>query len=204
MNAIARKRILLIPMMLAPDQESVTELVSRARAGDRLAWGCIVDRYAPLVGSICRRYRLPQVDADDVCGTVWLRLVEQLDAIRDPAALPGWLATTTARACLELFRRKARYLPLDVAVATDPFGESLDSSLLAGERCAALQVAVECLPPRGRLLLAMLFADPPAAYAEVSAALNMPVGAIGPTRERCLGKLRRHPRVAALLADLVA
>ena len=202
-DASAREQYPPIPRMAAPEQESATELVSRARAGDRLAWSGIVDRYGPLVWSICRRYRLSLADADDVRGTVWLRLVEQLDAIRDPAALPGWLATTTTRACLELYRRNARHFPLDLADATDPFSEPLDGPLLASERYAALQVAVDCLPHRSRLLLALLFSDPPAAYTEVSETLNLPVGAIGPTRERCLGKLRRHPRMAALLAATV-
>jgi Sigma-70 region 2 len=76
----------------------VTALVARARTGDKQAWDELVGRYAPLIWSICRRYRLRQVDADDVGQNVWHQLVGQLAAIRDPAALPGWLATTTRRA----------------------------------------------------------------------------------------------------------
>ncbi len=75
----------------------VTDLVTRARNGDQQAWDALVERYAPLIWSICRRHRLAGADADDVGQGVWLQLAEQLDRVRDPAALPGWLATTTRR-----------------------------------------------------------------------------------------------------------
>src|SRR5580693_2607663 len=81
------------------DDPTVAMLVRRARDGDKQAWDAIVIRYAPLIWAICRRYRLDRPDADDVAQSVWLRLVDQLDVIRDPAALPGWIATTTRREC---------------------------------------------------------------------------------------------------------
>ena len=79
----------------------VTDLVTRARTGDKQAWDTLVERYAPLIWSICCRHRLG-ADAEDISQSVWLRLVGELDKIRDPAALPGWLATTTRRECLRL------------------------------------------------------------------------------------------------------
>ena len=85
----------------------VNDLVTRARKGDSDAWDALVERYAPLIWSICRRYRLGSADADDVGQYVWLRLVGQLDEVRDPAALPGWLATATQRECGRV-RRAAR------------------------------------------------------------------------------------------------
>ena len=81
------------------DELAVTDLVTRARNGDKQAWDTLVERYSPLIWSICRRHRLAGADADDVGQSVWLRLADQLDKIRDPAALPGWLATTTRREC---------------------------------------------------------------------------------------------------------
>ena len=81
---------------------AVTDLVAAARDGDKQAWDALVERYAPLVWSICRRHRLGRADADDVAQSVWLRLVGQLDRIREPAALPGWLATTTRRECIRI------------------------------------------------------------------------------------------------------
>ena len=84
------------------DDSSVSALVARARDGDQPAWNELVERYAPLVWSICNRYRLSRQDIDDIGQTVWLLLVEQLGNIRQPAALPGWLATTTQRECLRV------------------------------------------------------------------------------------------------------
>ncbi len=99
------------------DDPAVISLVTRARDGDQAAWNEIVDRYAPLVWGICRRYQLNRSDTDDVAQTVWLLLVEQLDRLRQPAALPGWIATTTARECLRVLRTASRHdhaeLPAD-------------------------------------------------------------------------------------------
>ena len=84
--------------------DDLTALVTRARNGDKQAWDELVDRYAPLIWSICRRYRLGRAHAEDVGQSVWLRLVDQLASLRDPAALPGWLATTTQRECGRVLR----------------------------------------------------------------------------------------------------
>ena len=81
------------------DDPMVTDLVTRAQYGDQQAWNTLVERYAPLMWSICRRYRLSSADTDDVSQTVWLRLVAHLDQIRNPSALAGWIATTTSREC---------------------------------------------------------------------------------------------------------
>src|SRR5215470_17652964 len=81
------------------DDRVVTDLVTRVRNSDRQAWDALVERYAPLIWSICRSHRLSRADAEDVGQSVWLKLVSHLDTIRDPAALPGWLATTTRREC---------------------------------------------------------------------------------------------------------
>src|SRR5215469_2532479 len=88
----------------ARNHPPVTDLVMRARNGDKQAWDALVERYAPLIWSICRRYRLGYADAEDVNQNVWLMLVDQLYALREPAALPGWLATTTQRECGRVLR----------------------------------------------------------------------------------------------------
>ena len=183
------------------DDSVITDLVTRARHGDQRAWDTLVERYAPLVWSICRRYRLSRADADDVGQTVWLRLVARLDQLRDPAALTGWIATTTRRECGRVRRatwHAARW-ELDTDAVPDIGTESAESRLLAAERHAALRQAFSCLPPRCQQLLAMLIEDPPLPYTEISARLGIPAGSIGPTRARCLHKLRRHPAIAALI-----
>jgi RNA polymerase sigma factor (sigma-70 family) len=181
------------------DDPAVVRLVERARVGDSGAWDQLVQRYAPLVWSVCRHYGLAGADADDVAAGVWLRLVERLDTIREPAALPGWLKTTAQRECLHLLRAKNRQVPVaDDEVFEDDGGPACDEWLLAQERQAALRAAFAGLSERCRRLLAMLFADPPVAYARIGAELEMAIGAIGPTRQRCLQRLRGSPELAYL------
>jgi RNA polymerase sigma factor (sigma-70 family) len=185
------------------DRSQVTALVARARNGDRQAWDALVERYAPLVWSICRRNRLDGGDAEDAFQNVWLTLVKQLDSIRDPAALPGWLATTTQRECWRVLRaaygpEASRYGP-DAENIPDPHSGMAEDELLRAERSAALREAFTRLPPCCQRLIALLVEDPPLPYAEISARLGIPVGSIGPTRGRCLEKLRQDPAIAALI-----
>jgi RNA polymerase sigma factor (sigma-70 family) len=185
-----------------PGNSAAAELVSRAMTGDKLAWDELVERYSPLIWSICRRYRLNDEDAKDVGQSVWLRLVNQLDKIRNPAALPGWLVTTTQRECARVLRtvrgiHHVGYVP-DVENIPDEQSLTAEQEVLAAERHAALCEALADLPPAWRQLIAMLTTDPPVPYAEISARLSIAVGSIGPTRARCLDRLRRHPAIAAL------
>jgi RNA polymerase sigma factor (sigma-70 family) len=184
------------------DDPVVTDLVTRARNGDQQAWDGLVQRYAPLIWSICRRYRLSDADAEDVGQVVWLRLVDQLGNLRDPAALPGWLATTTRRECFRVQRDTSRQSAGGQVLEEnipDEQAATADHDLLVTERNAALREAFARLPPGGRHLLALLIADPPVPYAEISAGLGISVGSIGPSRGRCLDKLRRDPAIAALI-----
>jgi RNA polymerase sigma factor (sigma-70 family) len=181
----------------------VTDLVARATDGDRQAWDALVDQYAPLIWSICRRHLAGAADAQDVSQRVWLRLVEHLGELRDPAALPGWLATVTRRECLQALRaaqgpRAAGSLPDDQTLP-DEHAHTPEHELLAAERHAALRDAFQYLPPAGRELITLLLHDPPVPYAQISARLGVPIGSIGPTRRRYLDQLRRHPALAALI-----
>ena len=181
----------------------VIDLVAGARNGDKQAWDALVERYAPLIWSICRGHRLGGADANDVGQSVWLRLVDQLDRVRDPAALAGWLATTTRRECVRVLRaahgpHAAAYAP-DIENMPDNQAETAEQELLAAERRAALREAFTHLPPEAQQLIALLIADPPVPYAEISARLGIPVGSIGPNRSRCLDKIRRYPAIAALI-----
>src|SRR5690348_248137 len=185
-------------------EDPVVTLVMRARDGDEHAWAALVERYAPLVWSLCRRYRLDATESADVGQNVWLLLVNQLGKIRDPAALPGWLATTTRRECQRVLntaqvRHAARHEP-DADNIPDGQAETIEQALLAAERHAALREAFTQLPPRDQRLIALLIEDPPVPYAEISTRLGIPVGSIGPNRRRCLDKLRHHPAIAALIS----
>ncbi len=180
------------------DDPTVIALVTRAREGDKEAWDAIVERYAPLVWSMCARHRLFGADADDVGATVWLRLVERLDSLRDAAALGGWLATTARNECLQLLRSQQRTVQTDGDLLPELTQEASDELVLKQERHIALRAAFAGLSDRCRALLSLLFADPPAPYADISARLAIPVGGIGPTRQRCLATLRAHPVMVAL------
>ena len=132
------------------DDPVVTGLVTRARNGERQAWDALVERYAPLIWSICRRHRLEAADAADAAQNVWLKLVDQLDNIRDPAALPGWLATTTRRECGCILRTARRPCNAGYALAAgtipDDHAQAAEQDLLAAERHAALREASGQLP----------------------------------------------------------
>ncbi|MFI5906323.1 RNA polymerase sigma factor [Dactylosporangium sp. NPDC051541] len=182
------------------DDPTLVTLVDRARAGEQAAWDALVARYAPLVYGICRRYRLQDADTEDVGAAVWLRLVERLATIREPAALPGWLATTTRNECLRVLRLRRRDIPAELVDGPDAHVD--EDRLVAEERAIALRAAFEQLNERCRDLLARLFADPPAPYAQISADLGIAVGAIGPNRQRCLDRLRRDPALAPLLTEV--
>jgi RNA polymerase sigma factor (sigma-70 family) len=181
------------------DDQSVIALVIRAAGDDQQAWDELIERYAPLVWAICTRYRLSNHDIEDVGQSVWLLLVTQLGKLREPAALPGWLATTTKRECLRVVTATRKSQQLGSTVNDAPFADerAIDEEILIAERNAALRTAFPELPPHGQHLLAMLFRDPPCSYSEISATLGIPIGSIGPQRARCLERLRQSPALTA-------
>jgi RNA polymerase sigma factor (sigma-70 family) len=187
------------------DDPVVIALVDRAAAGDEGAWNEIVERYAPLVWSICARYQLGYEEAHDVGQTVWLLLVEKIGSLREPAALPGWLGTTTQRECFRVLRVERRHehteLPPEDQMPPDPDATMIEEEVLTAERGAAFRAAFDTLPSGCRALLSMLASDPPPGYTEISATLGVAVGSIGPMRARCLDRLRRSPQVASLADD---
>jgi RNA polymerase sigma factor (sigma-70 family) len=184
----------------ARDYSAVADLVAGARNDDRQAWDALVERYAPLIWSICRRYGISGPAAEDVAQHVWLSLVESLNNLRDPAALPGWISTTTRRECCRIRRvqdpvagdtQVLENLPVEQA-------KTVDHELLTAERHATLREAFARLPLPSQRLLTLLVADPPVPYAEISARLGIPVGSIGPNRSRSLDRLRRDPAIVRL------
>ena len=187
------------------DDPVVVDLVLRARAGDQRAWDEIVERFAPLVWGICMRHRLSAADADDVGQSLWLGLLEHLQTIREPAALPGWIATTTRRECLKLHdEARRRRAPLegqeaDDDLGADPTAVPVDEGLLVEELRAAVRAAFDRLAPHSRRLLALLVSDPPLPYVRIAEILDVPIGGLGPTRARCLDKLRRSEQLATFL-----
>jgi len=187
------------------DDPSVAALVARVAEGDQAAWNELVERYSPLVWSICLQYQLNRQDIDDVGQNVWLLLVEHIGSLREAAALPGWLATTTRHEALRVLRTSRRRdhadLPPDDQLPPGPADAAIEEELIAAERDAALRAAFAELPRRCHELLSLLMSDPPPGYAYISTTLGLPVGSIGPTRARCLDRLRRSPHLIGVLGD---
>jgi RNA polymerase sigma factor (sigma-70 family) len=169
-------------------------LLAAARLGDQAAWDALVAQYNGLVWSIARSYRLETADAHDAVQMTWLRLVENLNRIKDPERLAGWLATTARRECLQLLRKSRHERPArdDALPDTADPGPAVDAAVLLDERDGALWRAFTLIGERCQRLLRVLMASPPPSYQEVSAALDMAIGTIGPTRQRCLEQLRRR------------
>lgn len=177
-------------------------LVRSSRDGDEQAWNELVRRHAHLVVAVTRQYRMPAPDAQDVSQTVWLRLVEHLATIREPAALAGWIVTTAKHECLRLLRSGTRTVPVDPLtgrVLDRSATADVDGDLLAAERYQALRDGLAELAPHQRELLVLLSSDPPPPYAEISRRLGIPIGSIGPTRSRILEKLRATSAIRTYL-----
>ena len=156
---------------------SLIDLVNAARDGDKEAWNALVDRFLPLVTSVIAKYRLQESDADNVNQTVWLRMVERLDDLRDPRALPGWLAAIARNESLQVIRRRGRATPVDPQWAPwerPDDGPELDNDLIREERAIALREAMLELAPQRRELLRLLMVDPPMSYDQISVMLGIP------------------------------
>lgn len=182
-------------------QSEAGSLVKAAAGGDEAAWHALVEGFHGLVWSVARAYRLGSADAADVFQTVWLRLAENLNRIQNPDHIGAWLATTARRESLRIIRSHVRTVPMDDTALADflqsdeasPEQAVLDAEqgMLDAQRAIAMWRAFGNLPARCQRLLRVLIATPRPSYVDVAAALDVPVGSIGPTRARCLRQLRR-------------
>jgi RNA polymerase sigma factor (sigma-70 family) len=178
--------------------EEVTRLVRAAANGDQQAWDAIVSRYVALLWSIAFRHGLGESDAADVVQNTWLRLFEHIHDVREPARVGSWLATTAQRESLRIVAQRQRVVPSDDEATfdgADRLQAPLDEALLAREQAAEVRAALDTLPPAWRSLVELLTQDPPLSYERIVADLGLPIGSIGPTRGRCVRRLR------ALVAD---
>lgn len=174
--------------------DDLERLLAKCRAGDADAWQNLVDRFKSLVYSIPRRFGLTPDDASDVFQVTFQRLYTNLDRIETANGLPRWLAQTATHESLSKKRRvtddpTVRGLTLDEVIATDE--RTAETEVLAAAESEALRRSVGELPARCRQLITMLYLDGEIPYLEVAEKMSMPVGSIGPTRARCLEKLRK-------------
>src|ERR687893_612906 len=184
--------------MAAPDPGP---LARAAAAGDEEAWRALVARFEKMLVAIVRGYRLDQADVDDVVQTTWIRAYDTPPRLDEPAAIGGWLAITARREALCTLQRGVREIVSDEPQpkhSAEP--GTPETGTLERERRAAVRAAVGRLPGRQRTLLSAFLRRPAASYDEISAALDMPIGSIGPTRERALSRLRDDAALAGVLA----
>lgn len=181
------------------DRAEVGALVQGAVDGDAAAWKALVEGLSPLVWSVVRAHRLSDADGHEVYQTVWFRFAQHLGRIREPDKAGAWLASTARNECLKVIRGLTRLMPTDDPQVLDRISEDRtpEQSLIDAEERAAeaerirlLWQELEELGDRCRQLLRVLMASPPPSYVEVSVALGIAVGSIGPLRQRCLRRLR--------------
>jgi RNA polymerase sigma factor (sigma-70 family) len=196
--AVARRRP-------AVDGSDLERLVATAAAGDRSAWDGLVTRFAPQLLRVARSLGLSRHDAEDAVQDTWIRLLSNIERIREPHAIGGWLTTTARRESLNVRRRSAREAPTDEelgsSAATAP--DEAEAALHRAECRDAVAHALGALPAHHQRLMHALFAETAGSYHQIAAQLEMPIGSIGPIRGRCLAQLRRDEqlRQAAELID---
>jgi RNA polymerase sigma factor (sigma-70 family) len=162
------------------------ELIERCIKGDQAAWKDLIARYQRLVYSIAHTICSHPDDASDVFQQVWLELYQHLTDLRNVEALPAWLMTVTRRRCYALLNAKRGIEPLDEDLP------DLSQKLSRIEHEHALEQALDQLPQRCRQLIDLLYFNiEEPSYAEIAGKMNMPVASVGPTRARCLEKLRK-------------
>jgi RNA polymerase sigma factor (sigma-70 family) len=166
------------------------ELLTLAKSGDQTAWSELVDRFSQMVWSIARSFRLDEAAAKDVSQTVWMRLIENIDRIDDPERLPGWLATTCRREALRVQGVRDRVIPTEFEYDVPDDRPSLEAMLVEDEEAREVVSAFETISEDCRQLLRLLTTDPPLTYEEISDVVGRPIGSLGPTRSRCIERLK--------------
>src|SRR3954463_15339014 len=181
---------------------ALAPLTREAASGCEDAWRDLHGRFDPMLRGIVRGYRLDAADVEDVVQTTWIRAYRNLDRLNDPGAVGAWLAITARREALRTLQRGVRELPSEEPQPVDEAGGDAPEEIASQrERRSALRAAVRRLPGRQRDLLSEMLRRPCASYEEIADALQMPVGSIGPTRERALGRLRDDAALAGLIAS---
>lgn len=177
-----------------PDSPSdLTRLVAAAAGGESAAWTALVQRFSHMVMSVARSCRLNDADVAEVHQVTWLRIVENIDRIEQPERIGAWLATTAKRESLRIVRMKGRVTFDHDALLQRPdtAAKPPETGPIDEERARAVRQAFAALPPHCKRLMSLMSGDEPPSYKEISRALSMPIGSIGPTRGRCLEHLRR-------------
>ena len=188
--------------MDAADEDGFEDLAQAALAGDQAAWDQLVARLQKVAWRAIAGFDLSPEDRKDAFAGTFFRLYERLGTIREPAKLPGWVATTARNEVLTLLRARRRDLPMPLEDEhLPPIEPEPASHLLQLELSEALHRGLARLSAACQQLLQLLTLDPPLSYAEVGDLLDLPHGSIGPTRQRCLDRLRQTPDLRPFLEE---
>jgi RNA polymerase sigma factor (sigma-70 family) len=186
------------PTIIRREPELVA-VVRAATAGDGRAVAALVARFDPPLRATARSYGLDRWDVDDVLQQTWMQFLEHGMTLREPAAVKGWLITTTRRHCLRVLQGHVREClsddPADGRAGDDG---ALEARLVADETRAAIDASFTRLTARQRSLLTLLLEEPDLSYQDVGERLGLPIGSIGPTRARSLDRLRDCRELQAL------
>ena len=184
-----------------PVAARVTALIAAARGGDCAAWEQLLQEFTPMLRSIARSFRLAPSDVDDVIQDTWIAMHANIDRLRNPSAVPGWLATTVRRRCLGLLqtanREQLTYeLPVEGTDHRTP-----EKAMLETERRQVFARAVGALPTQQRRVVTAIAARPDLDYQQLATLLQMPIGSLGPTRARGLASLERDDELRFVHSD---
>lgn len=171
----------------------------QALDGDEGSWRVLVDSLKGVAWKILNSYDIPAEDRNDAFASTFFRLYERLSTIREPEKLPGWVATTARNEANACYRRQAKVSPMADPPLRSVDGGDHSEGLEDDELRQAMRRAFCRLSAEHQALMRLLTADPPLAYEEISATLGIPIGSIGPTRQRCLQRLRNSPELAPFM-----
>lgn len=184
---------------LKPDADRA--LVKACLAGDSQAWEALILRYQRLIYSIPIRAGFSPVDAADIFQSVCLKLLEKLSTLRKQEKISSWLMTTATRECWRVVERRRREAgpriydedyEQDIAGSLASEEPLADQQRITFERQQRVREAIEALPERCRSLITLLFySKEEPSYADIARQIKVPVNSVGPTRARCLQKLKR-------------
>jgi RNA polymerase sigma factor (sigma-70 family) len=181
-------------------REDVGTLVHRAAGGDQHAWRLLIGRFDATIRSVARRHGLNDADRDEVAQRTWLALSRHIGSLRSHPAIAGWLLTTARHESLRVLASRRRELPCEDPIeGREPESEPIDEQLIAAERANALHGALARVPVHEQRLLRLMVTHPELSYDELSAKLGIPKGSIGPTRGRCISRLRGDRHLASVV-----
>jgi RNA polymerase sigma factor (sigma-70 family) len=178
---------------------ALSPIVDAARSGDPSAWEALVERFTPLLRHVVGGYRLSSADTEDVIQTAWVSAFSNIAGLREVEAVGGWLCVIARREASRALTRRRREVPVGEAGILDrPDHATPETALIEAEYGRAVHAAIGRLNDRQRTLLVALLRDQGTSYADVAEKLGLPIGSIGPTRDRALARLRRDRELVAI------